>query len=484
MDMPLGRSYRLAERSGVGLVCDREGVCLGGVDLVRVHPGARKSHCEVRSCAEIGHILQAAYGPQPNEVVARIQRRLHRAASWLEAGDLGRAGIEAVGLGLPDLTSEAVAKLALIADLEKLGDAWRNEPRIPGAQTGGGEWTSGGGGATTRKPTSAASSPVPSRSASPHRYPKSSPGRRSPAPLLSTPPAFQSQANGLRIPVSTVAIPLGGLAPAGRTALPAGVGEGARAGIVGLLSAWLSHWTEGRQNSDIQSAMTRFQLKSNRPADVMAATAYVWSQYRLWTYDDNVPRNGPKLDAASQAVMRLVLVNPAAFAPVLQGQRPSSLIKKVAEAGIADYVFESARPPGVDRRFQTTSASAWAAVDKEVEKGKYIAHHLIAPNVWKDHIADVALAYDAKWDVDAPSNIILLPKDEAAQRELAPELPIHRGPHPIYDAETPLLILNELAKRPEPRTPTDARAVFEEVARKNKDAIRSGAFHPWLKIGA
>ena len=475
MNMPLGRSYRLATRGETGLVCDNEGVSLGGVDLVRVHPGARNNYCATRSHGEIADILHAAYGPQPDDVALRIQRRLHRAASWLEAGELGRAGIEVVGLGLPDLTPEAMAKLGQIADLEKAGEAWRNEPRIPGAQTGGGEWTSGGGGAPTRKPT---------RAASPYRHPQPSRGRRSPAPLPSTRPAFQSEANSLLVPVSTIAIPLGGLAPAGRTTLPAGVGEGARAGIVGLLSAWLSRWTEGRQNSDIQSAMTRFQLKSNRPADVMAATAYVWSQYRLWTYDDKVPRNGPKLDAASQAVMRLVLVNPAAFAPVLQGQRPSSLITKVAETGIADYVFESARPPGVDRRFQTTSASAWAAVDEEVEKGRYIAHHVIAPNVWKDHIADVALAYDAKWNVDAPSNIILLPKDEAAQRELAPGLPIHRGPHRIYDAETRQLILDELSKRPEPRTPTDARAVFEEVARKNKDAIRSGAFHPWLKVGA
>jgi hypothetical protein len=182
--------------------------------------------------------------------------------------------------------------------------------------------------------------------------------------------------------------------------------------------------------------------------------------------------------------MRLVLIHPAVFAPILQGHRPSSLITKVAEAGIADYVFESARPPGVERRFQTTSASAWAAVDKEVEKGRYIAHHLIAPNVWKDHIADVALAYDADWDVDVPSNILRLPKDEAAQRELAPELPIHRGTHPNYDLITRALILNELSKYPEPRTPTLARAVFEDVARANRDAILSGAYHPWLKVGA
>jgi hypothetical protein len=40
-----------------------------------------------------------------------------------------------------------MAKLTEIADLEKDSEAWRNEPRIPAGQTGGGQWTSGGGGA-------------------------------------------------------------------------------------------------------------------------------------------------------------------------------------------------------------------------------------------------------------------------------------------------------------------------------------------------
>jgi hypothetical protein len=60
--------------------------------------------------------------------------------------DVALAGIEAVMLGLPDLTSDAVAKLANLADLEKGGDSWRNEPRVPPGQTEGGQWTTGGGG--------------------------------------------------------------------------------------------------------------------------------------------------------------------------------------------------------------------------------------------------------------------------------------------------------------------------------------------------
>jgi hypothetical protein len=72
---------------------------------------------------------------------------LRRAAAWIEAGDIGRAGVEAVMLGLPALTPGAMAKLAHFADMEKGGSAWQNQPRIPVGQAGGGEWTADGGGA-------------------------------------------------------------------------------------------------------------------------------------------------------------------------------------------------------------------------------------------------------------------------------------------------------------------------------------------------
>ncbi len=149
MNVPMDRAYRLALRGGSGLACDQDGVSLGPADLVRVRldtAGARR--CEVRPPSEIGRLLRTAYGPQPDEVVQRLHRGLRRAAAWIETGDLGRAGLEAVMLGFPDLTPPTMAKLASIADLEK-GDAWRTEPRVPAGQTGGGQWTAGGGGAST-----------------------------------------------------------------------------------------------------------------------------------------------------------------------------------------------------------------------------------------------------------------------------------------------------------------------------------------------
>jgi hypothetical protein len=120
------------------------------MELVRTYVDSQgELHCIVRSHDEIGEVLRAAYGPQRDEIILRLHRGLCRAAAWIEAGDLGRAGIETVMLGLPDLTPEAVAKLAEMADLKKGEAAWQEQPRIPAGRTGGGEWTTDGGAAPT-----------------------------------------------------------------------------------------------------------------------------------------------------------------------------------------------------------------------------------------------------------------------------------------------------------------------------------------------
>jgi hypothetical protein len=49
-------------------------------------------------------------------------------------------------LRVPELTPTAVAKLAAFADLEKRGQPWKDEPRVPAGQAGGGQWTTDGGG--------------------------------------------------------------------------------------------------------------------------------------------------------------------------------------------------------------------------------------------------------------------------------------------------------------------------------------------------
>jgi hypothetical protein len=146
MSFPLAYMYRLAPRGGGGLACDRAGVALGAAALARVGADAAgRRRCEVRPRQALGQILTAAYGPQPEAVILRLHRGLRRAATAIEAGDLCLAGIEAVLLRLPDLTPSALAKLAEVAELEKGGTAWQDEPRVPAGQPDGGQWTTGEG---------------------------------------------------------------------------------------------------------------------------------------------------------------------------------------------------------------------------------------------------------------------------------------------------------------------------------------------------
>ena len=146
MNFPIDYLYRLVDRGGAGLSCDAQGVALGSAELARLHleEGCVR-RCEVRSPEGLGQILKTAYGPQPDAVVQRLHRGLRRTAAWLESGDLCQAGVEAVMLRVPDLNSTGVAKLAELADLEKRGASWEDQPRLPAGQTGGGQWTTDGG---------------------------------------------------------------------------------------------------------------------------------------------------------------------------------------------------------------------------------------------------------------------------------------------------------------------------------------------------
>ena len=115
--------------------------------------------------------MSAAYGLQPEDVILRLHRGLSRAAAAIEAGDLCLAGIETVLLRLPDLTPSAVAKLAEVAELEKGGTAWQDEPRVPAGQPDGGQRTTaeGAGGAPAAAKPAA---PVSPRETTPAQNPR------------------------------------------------------------------------------------------------------------------------------------------------------------------------------------------------------------------------------------------------------------------------------------------------------------------------
>jgi hypothetical protein len=102
MVLEQNRLYRLAARGGPGLACDAEGVTLAGVTLALVSVGANgERRCRVRPGDQLKQILRLAYGEQSAAVAQRCERGLHRVAHCLEAGEVARAGLEALMLRFP-----------------------------------------------------------------------------------------------------------------------------------------------------------------------------------------------------------------------------------------------------------------------------------------------------------------------------------------------------------------------------------------------
>ena len=487
MTIPLKHAYSLVPRGGAGLACDEDGLALGTLAVVRARQDATGvRHSEVRSPDEIDQILRAAFGPQPDGAALRIHRGLRRAATWIEAGDLGRAGVEAVKLGVSALLPEAMAKLAAFADLEKGGEAWQDQPRVPAGQTGGGQWTDGAGDGQFANPSPPAKPPA---RPTPHKAPQ--------PPLLARPKPPQrapvNEGQGLTPAARSLLVHVN--APSAATGLPSAYASGAPritapsitlpvptpAEVVTVGARLLDASTVLAAKHQISDAISRFGLDANQPSDRMAAAAYVWSVHHIADFTE-APYSGPALDAASQAVMRFVMIHPDAFAPILAGGA-SSAILDAANAGLADYGYESrARPAGVEPALQTTSWSARAAIASYLRTGKMQAHHLVSPNVWALNVDIARIAALDGWRPDAPSNLIALPADPTTQAALANTLPMHRGPHPIYDTTTRAMFEILRNHSTPPLTPLRAHAILFSIAETNRRFILSGVYHPIIKI--
>jgi hypothetical protein len=491
MNAPFQRPYGLVRRGGPGLACDEDGLTLGALELARARQdigGARR--CEVRSPAEIDRILCTAYGPLADGVVQRVHRGLRRAAAWIEAGDLGRAGVEAVKLGVPALPLDAMTKLADLADLEKAGEAWEDQPRVPAGQTGGGQWTDGDGGAQAANPPTPAKAPPPLPARPAPRKSNLRTRRKPPQhPTIDDGSGLTPAVRSLLVHVSSPSIAIG-LPGAQVPAVPRIIVPSASpAQLLSMAAALLDAWDRRRAKEQIISAMARFKLDSRRQSDVMAAAAYVWSRYTLpIRFDLDIPARGPGLDAASEAVMRYVMIRPNALPAMMQGDHNAySAIVDAADRGLSDYVWESrGRPAGVEPALQTKSRAARAAVDKMIESGRMAAHHLIPAKVWGDFADITRLARQEKWNQDGPSNVIGLPVDPAAQAEalaaLKVYLPIHNSPHVNYTAWTESRVAELAGPDRSTLTPQRARAIYEWVAMLNAQRIVSGQFGEFLRV--
>ncbi len=81
----------------------------------------------------------------------------------LTAGERAQARIRAVQLAFPEIAPAGTAKLAHAASLQKDNPNWPQEPRVPGGNPGGGEWTTDGGagvGDANIQPAAAPMNPV------------------------------------------------------------------------------------------------------------------------------------------------------------------------------------------------------------------------------------------------------------------------------------------------------------------------------------
>src|SRR6516164_11654691 len=104
--------FRLTERGGDGLCCDRRGIALGPVALVEAANANGRRVYRLRPAEEIARALALAYDPFTPDDLARRLSGLDVAARALEADDLAKATVATVLMKLPPLSADAMAKLA------------------------------------------------------------------------------------------------------------------------------------------------------------------------------------------------------------------------------------------------------------------------------------------------------------------------------------------------------------------------------------
>jgi hypothetical protein len=131
------RMFRLTnEPGGLGLSCTPEGVSLAGVPLVR----KTQAGFVPRPTTEIASLLQAAYGERPMP----LQSRLGAIVQALNSSDFATAMIAAVHTRTPELSPEAVLRLANAERQLTKYNYNPDEPRDPH-----GRWTRDGSASPT-----------------------------------------------------------------------------------------------------------------------------------------------------------------------------------------------------------------------------------------------------------------------------------------------------------------------------------------------
>jgi hypothetical protein len=479
--------------AGVGrVVCNEKGLCVGEIALLmRTDASVGAPRWRVRSLAELNADLGRRYGV-PIDLGAKLGG-LHVVAAALDEGNLARAQVAALHLRLPepprpDASRDAESLVALVRSLQASGILTKSfdgtfdeakHPRWPaGSPDSAGGRFAPAGAEVGSVGTAASASPSPHLDEGPRGAPTPATVR----PDTVTPVGVGAVAGSLSgdFLVGAIRLPNGALELSG-------VGMGPM-GLVVTAGTLMAAADAANAGSLTEHAIERFHLDPARATDVVAARAYVWATFNLpgltplWG-PAAIQWSGAQFEAASEAVMRLTLVDPSVFLSMERGdERATQFIVQSAQAAIADSVSE-ARPASVAPWLQANSAVARAAIADELRQGNMQAHHLVPAAEWGRYAAYAELAYQAGWRPNGAANLIGLPADVATQAQVAPPLlPLHSTQHRIYSADAQRLLkagFDALGQEPSPQ---EARGVFDEVALLERLKITAGFWNPKLKM--
>jgi hypothetical protein len=134
MNWPVKMFRLVSEHGQAGLCCSKDGLTLAGVPLTTKDAIGHAP----RSSYELQNVFDTAYGQDSGIDADNYLPGLHSIARALNDGDLSRAMIGSLLLKLPDIDTEAAARLANAGPALKANFNWL-EPRDHG------EWTTGGG---------------------------------------------------------------------------------------------------------------------------------------------------------------------------------------------------------------------------------------------------------------------------------------------------------------------------------------------------
>jgi hypothetical protein len=515
-----------------GISCDANGAFIGKISLLRRSVIDGRDAWEARERADLSKEIGRSFG-LPIDMSSKMGG-VKAIANALNEGDVARAQIATVLLGIPDLPvlSKAVDDpgqlIKCVRDLQNSGllkaDWDSNEhPRWPAGapDSQGGQFApkddDTGVGQTT-------DTTAPPRSS--HGIPFEigpSPRQRFYGPDVPSaiPPDAQADSESMRpnfdddiyashddsarsirvastnaaaINATTIGEFISGAKPK-EWANPIRLFGGAlklESGDIITAAALLTSADIQRERAAIDAAFSKFGFDPSNAADVLAIRAYVWAQhYAPMNYYPpktklDVPWGGPQLESVSQSIMALELARPGTLSLAMNGDAAS---KKYLDFAVEDgmqngAILESrARPPSLPAALQTTSEAARAALNLRTND-QMQAHHLIPANVWETRSDITMLAHEAGWEQDSSSNLIELPANAETQAKMEAEgvkLPIHSSSHNDYDAMTLGKIIIERAKYGDRLAPAQARAIFETVSTKMRTLIIEGTWMPRLR---